>query len=245
MRKYALLAAAAGLAVSGSLARADFVFTTTRTTDATGTFAGDDRVTLTVAQTGTGTAQTGALISFNLTESSTVSSPKFFIRTMNLTAANGNTGTPPAWASAGPNPNADLLDQGEQDDNGAARPGNPGSSIRLGAGSVTFLASVTPLSTVPLESGTFTDGQSLSTFNVQAGEGGTAGLAVTTTRTLAIAVVPVGQSVTFSGIVSSHDGTAPDQTLNVTNSVAVPEPASLGLLGIGVAGLLARRRRQA
>jgi len=242
MRKFALFAAAAGLAVSGSLARADFVFTTTRTTDATGTFAGDDRVTLTVTQNGTGTAL-GALISFNITESSTASSPKFFIRTLNLTAANGNTGTPPAWASAGPNTNADLLDQGEQDDNGAARPGNAGSAIRLGAGSVSFMGSVTPLSTNPAQSGTFTDGQSVSTFQVQAGEGGTTGLAVTTARTLAVAVVPTGQSVTFSGIVSSHDGTAPDQTLNMTN--AVPEPASLGLLGIGAAGLLARRRRQA
>jgi len=246
MRKYALLAAAAGLAVSGSLARADFVFTTTRTTDATGTFAGDDRVTLTVAQTGTGTAQTGTLISFNLTESSTASSPKFFIRTMNLSAINGTSGSPPAWASAGPNTNADFADQGEQDDlGGTSRPGNPGSALRLGAGTNTLVGSVSVLSTNPAESGTFADTQSVPTFNVQAGEGGTNGINPGIGgRTLGVAVVPAGQPVTFAGIVSSFGGTAKDLQINITNP-AVPEPASFSLLGIGAAGLLARRRRQA
>jgi len=57
----------------------------------------------------------------------------------------------------------------------------------------------------------------------------------------AVAVVPHLQSVNITGSLAADKG---DQTaVNYTD--AIPEPASIGLLGLGAVGFLARRRRQA
>lgn len=234
MRKLALLAAAAGLAAVGSVARADFTLTHSRTPITSGMFAGDDLVTLTIQQTGTGTAQTGTVISFDLTESSVAASPKFFIRTWSIAGGGYD-------ATVTNDTNADFVDQGETEtDLATPRPDRAGSSARVGDGTTAF-QNATLLQATPTETATtYTDGQSVPTFDVKVGENGTTGYAVTTPRTLALAVIPSGQDVTFHGTVSAFGGTAADLAFSVTDT---PEPASLSLLGIGAAGLLMRRRR--
>jgi len=237
MRKYALLAAAAGLAVSGSVAHADFVLNATRSTIASGPFAGKDQVILTLQQ-GPGTAQSGNLIAYTVTESSSAASPQFFIRTWDAADSIYNTGSDPA-TFPGPNTNADFGNQGLNTDLGTPR-GNPGSFVRFGLDSQA--SQFVLLQAIPAEdSKAFTDLQSVPTFTVSAGENGTTGISAATARTLASAVVPTGQPVTFTVTANSFVGGIAG--VQVTNPV--PEPASLALVGIGAAGLLARRRRTA
>src|SRR5665213_718035 len=85
MRKFALLAAVAGLAALGSAAHADFIY---RINPVVGTgvggFAGDDIVQLQI-QGVPGTAQSTNVTAYQVTMSSTVASPQFFIRTWSST----------------------------------------------------------------------------------------------------------------------------------------------------------------
>jgi hypothetical protein len=111
-----------------------------------------------------------------------------------------------------------------------------------------------PVSFTPAENSTaFTDGQSVSGFSLTSLvlSQSSSGLPDGTATQLAFAVVPTGQSVTFTGQAAGHTG--PTADFAITNAVggggllpaalaAVPEPAALGLISLGA--LLLRRSRR-
>jgi len=254
MRKFALVAAAALMAAASSAAKADFVFSTTRTTitaanigsfngSAGSPLIGDDLVVLSVIN-GAGTAQTGNVISSVVTESSVASSPQFFIRTYDPTSGAAKTYnvTTPSNNTA-----AAFGDEGTLGNGGrnSFRPDMDASfsafgySVNNGPPTSDNVLSSLPTENPP----TYADYQGVPNFTVTTGIGGTSGISDATLTELAQAVVPAGQPVTFSGTLSSFGGTADNAAFSITNPV--PEPASLAVVGFGAAGLLARRRRTA
>ncbi len=126
----------------------------------------------------------------------------------------------------------------------------PGSYVRFGTGAqatTNFSLLFTPAE----NSQVYADGQTVTGFEAQALliDPNTAGLADSVATSLAFAVVPTGQTVTFSGSAAGHFGpTVPfsitDGSGSLTSSAlaAVPEPASLGLISLS-ALVLCRSRR--
>jgi hypothetical protein len=250
MRKFALLAAAAvaGLA-SASVSRADFVYQTTvspepATVTSQGTpgvanpFFGDDIVLLQMKSvTGAG-VQSNYALSWSISASSIASSPQFFIRTWDAALGTWDQGD-----AATPGTDADLANQGSADSNGATV--NPrGSYIRIGG---TSGFNVVPAASSD-QTGTYTDLQSLPGFTMTefsssqpAGHFGTL-ISSTVFQTIGEAIVPHGQEVTFSGNVIS-DLSTDLNGVAFSVSANTPEPTSFAVIGIGAAGLLARRRR--
>lgn len=239
MRTYSLLAATAGLALTVSVVRADFLFLTSRTA-ATGMFAGDDLVELQVkndGNNGTGTTLLAATVTFSSIDPNGI----FFVRTYDADGTglhNGSPGSDPAdndmdvsglggetplgtylrfgsssqWTLAGSNPDFASSDDGPH----PLGPGEPGYP----------------------SSGKYTDGQSLSGFTVIGGANLTSGgVSDTSFKPLAFAVVPRGQEVTFDVNVAGATGPA------FTGRITYPEPATLGVLAVGAIGSMARRRR--
>lgn len=243
MRKYALLAAAAGLALTGSIARADFQFQHSRnngtnTPIASGMFAGDDVIELDVKNDGTNNTGT-TLLAATVTLSENAATGKngvFFIRTFDQDGS-GNVD------------DNDVSNQG-----GTAAP-NFGTYARFGNTSQWTLAGSMPDNASSDDpngphgkdqpnypaSGKYTDSQSMAGPITVIGGANltTGGLNDATMKPLAFAVVPHGQEVTFDVNVAGSVG--PSDTASIID--AIPEPATLGLLGLGTIGLLARRRR--
>jgi len=245
MRKIALLAAAvAGVTGMGSAANADFIYRINPVVGVgTGSFTGDSIYTLQIQGVATTTSQSTNAVAYQVT----ITSPTLFIRTWSSSEGFYDDVTPAN------NTDADLGNQGTVviSDQSSARPGQAGTSVRLGGTNGYVLASSTPSET----SATFTDyGSIANSVSVSAANSTTngnpllSGFGVSTNpavwTNIATAVVPTGTttpSITFTGKVIS---TLPTDTQGVSFSLSTtPEPTSLAALGLGVTGLLARRRR--
>jgi len=239
MRKHTTIAAAAALALSGAVARGDFLYQTKRMQITSGMFAGDDVEELDImndASHGTGTALLGATVTMEATLNGQPDpNGVFYIRTYDADGTGMHVGG---------NPSSDPADN-DFDVSGVGGESPLGTYVRFGppnqwtlAGSdPEFLSSDDPgfsqydgpqgpgLS-YPL-SGKYTDGMALKgpiTVNAGANLAG-GGLPDTTMQPLAFAVVPHGESIQFSVI-----------------PIPSPEPAGLLAAVVGITALLVRRR---
>jgi len=254
MRKLGVLAAAAGLAVSGSVVKADFVISSNRQVGAvvvaSGSTAGTyDLVSFTV--TNTGTNGTGTTV--NSIDIALYSASGMLIGVG--TGAKGGLPTTAAdiFASKSANNNSWIADNTSQFN----------LSTTTGGSVLTFGSNPTTTAGVSATSQTFSNNELV---------GGIAGVIFASSPTLpqadgapgvyfAQAVVPTGASVELlnpvasgrafepnSGIFSPLSGSFQANNLTTAGGPyvnAVPEPGSLALVGIGAVGLLARRRRTA
>jgi len=224
MRKYAVLAAAAGLALTG-VAKADFSFSFTRSADTVDT--GNDVIEFFAKNNG-GTTGSKAIAS-DITLNGLDATGK---NPVNLVTK---------FVSASASAKADLT--------GTAEAVDASGNLIQDRSIVNILANdgtddptaYSVVSAVPANAhATYAAG--VSQFEVVGANLG-GGINSTTTNggkgaLIAVAVVPKGDNAMASGSVGGEVGTA--QTFSISSSV--PEPASIGLAGLGVLGLIRRRR---
>lgn len=220
MRKYAVLAAAAGMALA-SVAKADFAFTTSTDTLTNGL----ERVTLWAINQG-GTTGTKAVASdITIKDRSGHNLVVNFLSTAATAKADltgtGATATPYASTGSFVNLLGDANDPTGADNDPtaysvvAAVPANTHANY---AGGVPQFE----VTGANLNGGVHSDNA------INGGKG----------TLCAVAVAPVGDIIEFVGSIGGDVGVA--QPLDVTN---VPEPMTLSLLGLGLGGLLIRRRQ--
>jgi len=255
MRKLKLLVAVAGIAVSGSLAKADFVISSTRASNAfTLNSQSYDIVTFQVTNNGNnGTGTKMQSIDVALLAPTSFNSQSFANNGMLIGSAFGE-GDVFSIDSAPSGSNASFI-------KGAGLSSNAGASVMLLNGTI---------DNAPYNSSTYTDQEKVAGISGTIFSTASYPPANSTPYTFAHVAVPTGDPVellnpnvsrTFepnSGIFSGRNAdNTPALTTSVTatnltsgpfvdpGSASVPEPASVALVGIGAAGLLVRRRRSA